>query len=141
MNYSKAIFLINDDVRAIRGKYGTIKESNESDVFKTFDCDIAVDDLVVVQTNTRYGMTVVKITEVDVDVDFDSPTDMKWIVQKVDKEPFDNLLAQETLAIDAVKSAEKRKRRNDMRANLFADQQDKLKALALTKMENGDDKS
>jgi len=142
MNYSTAIFLINDDVRAIRCAYdpGCAYEpddrSNSPGVFKTFDHEIAVDDFVVVQTNTRHGLTVVKVIEADVDVDFDIASEMKWILQKVEKEPFDLLLKQEVCAIDAVKSAEKRKRRDEMRTSLFKDSQEKLKALALTKMED-----
>lgn len=135
MNYSTAIFLINDDVRAVRVVYDPGCKSNEHDVFKTFDSELAVDDLVVVESSTRHGMTIAKIADLDVDVDIDSNAQMRWIVQRVDVDPHNQLLKQEEAAMDAMKSAEKRQRRAEMRDKLFADQQDKLKALQLTKIE------
>lgn len=129
MNNSTIVLLINDHARAIRATY---EEGHSPGVFKTLDQTIAKDDLVVAETGTRHGMTVVKVTEVDIDVDFDATADVKWIIQKVDKAAFDDLVAQEKDAIAAVHSAERRRKKEQLRESLFADHQDKISSLALS---------
>lgn len=131
MNYSRAIFLINDDVRGIRCQYDPTEPRNTT-VFKSMDPDIKVDDYVVVQTSIRHEMTVVKVTEVDVDVDLDYSNDLSWVIQTVDTESFAELQAKEQTAIDAMKSAEKRRRRAELRESLFKDQAEELKGLELS---------
>ena len=96
MDNSRIVFLINDQVRAVKAKY---EDTGSAEMFKTFDPTIKVGDLAVVQSNTRHMMTVVKITEADVDVNFDSTTTIHWIVQKIDAPAFDTVLAQEAQAI------------------------------------------
>lgn len=65
MDNSRIVFLINDQVRAVKAKY---EDSGAAEMFKTFDATIQVGDLAVVQSTTRHMMTVVKVTEIDVDV-------------------------------------------------------------------------
>lgn len=127
MNLSTAIFLINDSARAIRVNYDTV--SGQETIVKTLDPDIKVDDYVVVETSTRHGMTVVKVTEVDLDIDLDSNVQIKWVVTKIDPEKHRQLLAQEALALSAIQSAEKRRRKDELRKSLFADHVETLKAL------------
>lgn len=134
MNYSKAVFLINNKVRAVRGTYET---SGAVADFKTLDPSIAKDDLVVVPTGTRHGFTVFKITEVDIDLDMDSPTKIEWVVCKVDQEAYKTLLSQEETAITKIKSAEMRKKREDLASALFKDSMEEMKALPIASM-NGD---
>lgn len=133
MQNSTIIFLINNDARAIKGTY---EQNGATSVFKTLDQTIKVDDLVVVETDTRHKMTVIRVKEVDVDINFDTQTDVKWIVQKVDTPSFDSLLAQEADAINAVQAAERRRKRDELRATLFADHQDAVKKLALSKTDD-----
>jgi hypothetical protein len=76
---SKIVFLINDQARAIMATY---EPGAPAEMFKTLDDSISVNDLVVVQSTTRHMMTVVKVTAVDVDVNFDSTTPLKWIVPR-----------------------------------------------------------
>lgn len=130
MDNSRIVFLINDAVRAVRGKY---EENGNAEVFKTFDQTLAVDDLAVVQSGTRHGMTVVKITDVDVDVNFDTTTPIHWVVQKIDKPAFTNILEQEGAAISAVQAAELRRKKAELRATMFKDHEESIEALALTK--------
>ena len=85
----------------------------------------------VVQTTTRHEMTVVKVVETDVDVDFDSATPMGWIIGKVDRTDHEATLRQENQAIAAIKSAEKRKKADELRASLILDQE-AIKLLALS---------
>ena len=139
MHDSTTVFLINDDVRAIKARYWKEGETPSRDlgrqveIFKTFDDSIEVGDLVVVENGktTRHGMSVVQVTEVDYDINFESDKDVKWVVTKIDNDAFQKLLEQERDAITTVKSAEKRRKRDELKASLYADQDAKIKALAL----------
>lgn len=114
MNYSTAVMLINPSIRAVRGKY---EESGNADLFKTLDQDLKVGDFAVVESGTRWKITTVKITEVDVDVDFDSSCHVGWVVGKIDTAAHDNLKAMETSAIELIKKGELRKRREEIKKN------------------------
>lgn len=129
MDNTRIVFLINDSVRAVMGQY---EQGATPEMFKTFDPTIKVDDLAVVESGTRLGMTVVKITAVGVDVNFDGTNPLKWIVQKVDKPAFDVVLAQEGQAVAAVQAAELRRKRDELRATMFKDHEASISALALT---------
>jgi len=139
MNYTTAIFLINKNVRAVMCNYEPDAE-HKTTMFKTLDPTIKVSDLVIVPTKTRHGMTVSKVVEVDVDVDFDSACLVAWIVCKVDSANYEATLGQEADAVAVIKSAEKTKKRNELAAALLADSKDALKALPITAM-NGDSPS
>jgi hypothetical protein len=129
MDNSRIVFLINDTVRAVLAQY---EEHGKHEMFKTFDQNLKVGDMAVVQSGTRFGMTTVKITAVDVDVNFDSTTPIHWVVQAVDKPAFDAILAQEAQAISAVQAAELRRKKEELRATMFKDHEASIKALALS---------
>ncbi|HEY4355988.1 MAG TPA: hypothetical protein VGN16_09595 [Acidobacteriaceae bacterium] len=131
MNHSKTVFLINDQVRAVRGNY---QQDGTTAVFKTLDQTIKKDDLVVVQTGTRHGMTVIKIIEVDIDLDMDSPEKIEWVVQKVNQQAFSDLIANEDEMLAKVKKAELRKKRGDLADALFKDDMEAMKALPIAHM-------
>ena len=134
MNYSIAIFLINKDVRAIKCTY---EDGKDQTLFKTMDPNIKVDDLVVVETNTRHGMTVCKVIEVDIDLDFDMTKQVDWIVEAVNHEQHRDLVQQEQIAISKMQAAERRKRRAAMADALLADHDAEIRTLAIANM-NGD---
>lgn len=136
MNYSTAVFLINKNVRAVLATYEA-EDTAKRTVFKTLDETLTVGDYVVVPTDTRHKMTVCKIVETDVDVDFDAPAQVLWIIGKIDRAGYDGVLAQEAKAITAIKSAELRKKRDDLRSTMFADHIETLKALPIAVL-NGD---
>lgn len=141
MNYSTAIFLVNDTVRAVLVTYETDAPNGPPtaprEMFKTLDHSIRVDDLVIVPTTTRHMMTVCKVVEVDVEVDFDNPKKVDWIVDKIDRDDFADILAKEETAVQAIKSAEARKKREELAKNLLADM-DSEAASRLRAMTGGD---
>lgn len=130
MNYSMAIFLISDKARAVLVTYEEGENANKT-LFKTLDPNIGIGDYVVVQTDTRHHMTVCKVVETDVEPDFDSSQQVKWIIGVVEKADFDELTNQENEAIARIKSAEKRRKREELRASLLADANGDLKALPI----------
>lgn len=128
MDNTRIVFLINDTVRAIKGVYET---NGNAETFKTFDDSIRVDDLVVVQSSTRHNMTVVKVTEVDVDVNFDATNPLLWVVQKIDKPAFETVIRQEAEAVAAVQAAELRRKKAALRETMFKDHEESIARLAL----------
>ena len=133
MNYSTAIFLISDKVRAVGVTYEQDVPGKPAavTVFKTFDRGIGVGDYVVVPTDTRHNMTVCKVKSVDVEVDFDASVEMKWIVGKIDRADVESIQAQEADAIIRIKAAEKNRKKEELRATLMAAAGSELKALPL----------
>lgn len=134
MDNSKIVFLVNDAARAVRAQYedGTA-QAVKSHTFKTLDATLKVGDFAVVQSGTRWGYTVVKITEINVDVDFDSNIELKWLVAKVDLAAFERIVEMENAAIAVVQSAELRRKKAELRKTLFADQEAAMDALALAR--------
>lgn len=123
MNYSTVVFLVSPSVRAVSVSYETKEEKTSGRqfyTFKTFDASIKKDDLVIVPTDTRHKFTVVKVEEVDIDIDLDdATTQFKWIAGKVDLSGYADTLAQEAAAVEKIKSAEKRKKREDLKKSLL----------------------
>lgn len=135
MNYSTAIFLINDKVRAITAIYEADtpgKPLATRTTFKTFDPSIKKDDLILVPTNTRHNITVCKVVDVDVEMDLETHVQIDWVIGTVDKSDYQNLLAMEQVAIDTIKSAEKNRKRDELRKSLMADSESKLMALPIS---------
>lgn len=137
MNYSTAIFLINDKVRALTAIYEAeiaVGKPVPRTMFKTFDQSIKKDDLILVPTNTRHNITVCKVVEVDVEVDLESFTVIDWVISTVDKSDYERMLGMEQVAIDTIKSAEKNRKREALRKSLMADSESKLLALPISSL-------
>lgn len=134
MDNSKIVFLINDSVSAVRAQYEpeTVGASPKTYVFKSFDPSVKVGDFAVVQSSTRFGLTVVKIIEINVDVDFDSPIALSWLLQKIDYDAFQKVLAQEADAVSVVQQAELRRKKAELRSTMFKDHEASINALALS---------
>lgn len=133
MNYSTAILLYNPNARAIRCSYEPNKNGGAPStyLFKTFDASIKVGDFVSVPTDSRWNMTINRVEEVDSDVDFDSTVELKWIIGKVDAEDAKKIMAEESVAIDIIKKAEKRKKREELKASVEAFQSEEFQALQI----------
>lgn len=138
MDATKIVFLINDQVRLIRVSYEEksappgLTPNEKLYLFKTLDQSIKVDDFVVVETNTRHGLTVCKVCEVDLDVDFDDGQPLKWAFQRVDSAAIETIRAQEAEAIAAAKRAELKRKREQLREGIFAEHTEMLQGLSLT---------
>lgn len=127
MNYSTAVFLINQNCRAIACTYDKDEASGKAaprTIFKTFNPAIKVDDFVVIPTGTRHNMTVVKVVEVDVEPDLDSSVEMQWIIGVIDASGFNDTLTKEADAIAKIKSAQKLKKRKELADAMLADMPD-----------------
>lgn len=143
MNYSSAVFLINKNVRAIKVTYDKAEggKSPSEYTFKTLDTSIKVDDFVVVPTDTRHGLTVVKVTQCDVDIDLDdAATQYKWIVARVDRTGYDQTLLDEAQAVKVIRLAEFNKKRSDLREGMLGASMDEIKALPIAAL-NGPTKA
>ena len=125
MNYTTAILLIRKDVRVVTVSYEadpvTGKAIGTQYSFKTVDPTLEVGDYVVVPTSTRHNATVCRVEAVDVEVDFDSNAQLKWIISKLDKSHYDEIVAKEEEIIVSVKKAEKRRRQEELAEKLIAD--------------------
>lgn len=116
MNRSTTVFLVDDTVKALKAIY---EDNGKIETFKTFDDTIKKDDLLVVESGTRHGFTVVKVTETDVIVDIeDNNLNVKWVVSKVSLDDHKAIITQEAAAIDKVRVAEFNKKKRDLVANM-----------------------
>jgi hypothetical protein len=136
MDSTKIVFLINEDVRLIRVSYDkddvpALNGEKRTYQFKTLDKSLKVDDLVIVETGTRHGLTVCKVTEVDLDVDFNDGISLKWAFHRVDTELVESIRAKEAEAITAAKRAELKRQRNQLRGDIFAEHSEMIAGLSL----------
>lgn len=142
MNYSTAVMLVNENIRAIKVAYEDMKENPHQRIYtyKTLDQNIKVDDLVVVPTDTRHERTVVKVVEVDVDIDFDDNIQIKWIIDRVDETAHDEIIEEEKKWIDVLKASEKRRKREELKKNMIDlyNDKDELDKLPIANMGGGD---
>lgn len=126
MNYSTAILLANPALGVITASYE--QDENGKAMVGTVlpykvppGLTLNVGDYVVVPTNTRHKMTVCRVEEIDHELDVDYPKELAWVVDKVEQGRYLSIKAAEESAIQAVKSAEKRARREEMAEKLKKD--------------------
>lgn len=127
MHKSLDVFILSDDVRGIMACY---EPNGTSALFKTFDEDIAVDDYIVVETNTRHNMTVVQVTAVDVEPDYNDDTPVKWVINKVHLRALDSILEAEREANRFIAECTKRSERKRLQQGLV-EMDENVKALSL----------
>ena len=109
-------------------------------LYKTLDPSLKVGDFVIVPTDSRHKMTVARVEAVDADVDFESPTEVKWIVARINKEENDNILAEEKKWIETLKQSEKRRKREEIKKNMLAMYEDDgIDKLAIAHMQGASD--
>lgn len=129
-NNSTKIFLINNTTRAMYGCYEP-GDNAPREIFKTLDPTIKVGDFVVVESNTRHNITIVKIIEVDIEIDIHSSIQVKWIVDKIDTQDYQKTLGQEAEAIGVLRAIELKKQREAVQNALYGDAFEQIKKLPI----------
>jgi len=133
MNQSTAIFLVNPHARAVHAIYEPEdpgKAKPPRGLFKTLDPDVAVGDIVLVESTTRHGFTVVKVVETDVDFDPETTETVRWIACRLDLSAHKSLIAKEQQMLSAVRQAEMRQKRQKLAEALVLSAEE-LKALPI----------
>ena len=140
----KLIFVISDDVIAVRGVYDpneaertpryTADIPKTGELFKTFITDLAVGDIVVVESGSRTGYSTIKITEVNSDFDFDSDEPCRWVTQRIDTDAHEALREREQAAIGQVKTAQRKTQRAELIRQMIGgeDAAEAMDAIALS---------
>ncbi len=120
MHPSHYILIANPNVLIARCAYNEDKPGINTDVtaFKTLDTSIQPGDYVVIPTNRRHGMTVVRVKSVDpllksrYAIKGDDKLD--WIIGKVDKSAYETLLKHEGDLIERFNALEIERERQEL---------------------------
>ena len=121
MNYSTAVMLFNNDIRAVRVSYDPkdlVGDKPRSYLFKTLDPDLKVGDFVTIPTESRHKLTVARVEEVEAEVDYDDSLEIKWIVSRVPVTEYEGILSDEQQWIAEMKKAQNRKKKEDIKKNM-----------------------
>lgn len=121
MNYSTAVMLFNQDIRAVRVSYDPSDKVNGKPrdyLFKTLDPELIVGDYVNIPTETRHNITVGRVEEIDSEVDFDSELEIKWVISRVPMREHENILYDEQQWIAEMKKAQARKKKEDIKKSM-----------------------
>lgn len=130
MHPSRMIFAISDTVQCVEVQYDPENGPSKTE-HKTLIPDLAVDDMVVVQTRSRHKMTIGKVTRLNIEPDLDSSQEMLWAYSKVDAAAIGDLHQQEDDAIETIKKLERMKKRRELRDEWMAGNGEELKALPI----------
>ena len=128
MEKSRIAFVVSP-VLAVAAIYEA--EGTSPSTFKTFDKTLKKDDLIAVTSSTRHGVTICKVTEVDVTVDLDANSHIGWVVCRIDMTEHKQNLAEEEAAIVAVQKAERQRKISETRASLLGENTGILDTLAI----------
>jgi len=134
-NFSTAVFLVNEAARCIMCSY-TPDDNDKTckpKMFKTVDQSIKVGEYVVVPTESRHKMTVVKVVETDVSFDIDWEGEMDAVICKVDRSAYEEFLAAEAEMIATLKKNKEIEKRKALAASLISNEAD-LKGLKLAQI-------
>lgn len=132
MHPSKIVFVINDDVKAIRAVYDPGAPNSSCTVFKTLAEDVKVGDIMVVESGAKHGLSICKVEEIDVEPDLESGEAILWAYSVVDTNRIKHMKDAEADAIKTVSAAERARKKAELRATMLAGSDDKVKALELS---------
>lgn len=137
MHDSNRIFLASDTVRAVKGIFETDTNNQPTakrEYFKTFNTTLKVGDLVNVETSTRHGVSVIKIVEIDVDIDIESNEPTRWILGRVETAEYEKFKTMEGDMVSEMKKAELKAKRDDMREKVMGRHADILANSAIAQI-------
>lgn len=127
VNRSTTVFLVDNTVKAFTAIY---EDGHKTEYFKTFMSDVKKDDLMVVESGTRHGYTVVKVVDPSAVVDIkDTQVQVKWAIARLDLTEHKEILKQEADAVEKVKAAEFNKMRKDLIDNMVGPDADALRNI------------
>lgn len=137
MNYSTAVMLINENIRAISAIYEVdgVNTKAPRTTFKTLDNDIQIGDYVIVPSGTRHNRTVVKVVDVDVEVDFESITPIEWVIDRIDTAAHDKIIAEESKWITTLKASQRLAKREEIKNKVLGFHKEELSKMAIANME------
>jgi hypothetical protein len=117
MNLNTAIFLYDENVRAVAVEYEAVEDnpSRKLAIFKTFDQTLEPGNIVAVPTSTRVGFTACRVVETEVQVDLDTKTPIPWIAGRLDTPAFEKLKQQEQAFLSAMRKVQHDAERKKMR--------------------------
>lgn len=135
MHNSAIALVLDEGLRVIEGIYEDPKNlapgtrHGAPGLFKCADPNVEVGDLVVVESSTRWGMTVFKVTKTDVAVDLENTGELRWAVARIDTAAHKEMLAKEAVAVEAIQKANRKKQREELRKTVMenVDPGDQLK--------------
>lgn len=121
MNPSASVMLVEDSIRPCMVEYDPDNARNNSDhkFFKCLDPSIKVDDLVIVSTSTRHGMTVARVKKIgvaDVPVNFEGTDVWGWIIGPVPQEQYKKVLETERAIVGRVQEANTNKLKAELKS-------------------------
>jgi len=121
MNPTASVMLVEDSIRPCMVEYDpeNYKNNSDSKFFKCLDPNVKVDDLVIVTTSTRHGMTVAKVKKIgiaDVPVNFESNDLWGWVVGPVPSEQHKRILETERAIVGRVQEANTNKLKTELKA-------------------------
>lgn len=120
MHDSRQVFLLDDNVKCVSGKY-EVGHSASTEEFKTGLNGIEVGDYIVVPTDTRQKMTVVRVDEIDIEPDLESDIKMDWVMCKVPKTEYDATMASEKAFTDRNRIAIRKRKKQELIKTLEID--------------------
>lgn len=146
---SVMIFIANDLVKGIKVQYeptdgltfseraknmplaaNPVVRTNNNQFCKTMIQDLVVGDYVVVQTSERHGLSVCRVTEIDVEVDLGDRTPVMWAFGRVDTTNCIGIINEENLMLERIASAEKRREKEKLRSAMMKDNPEMFAAIA-----------
>lgn len=77
------------------------------------------------------GVTVCKVKAVDVELDIETTQTVQWVISKVDMDQHLTTLGMENDALAAIASAEKNRKREELRKSLMADLDGKIGGMPI----------
>lgn len=117
--------LVEERIRPVKVEYDPDNQYNNkgaqhTQFFKCLDPDAKKDDLVIVSTQTRHGMTVAKIVAIgvaDVIVNFDDPAvQWGWVIGPVPQAQYRSILETEKKIVSQVQEANTNKLKSELKA-------------------------
>ena len=124
MNPTASVMLVEDSIRPCMVEYDpdnsyNNKGAGHTHFFKCLDASIKKDDLVIVTTSTRHGMTVAKVKKIgvsEVPVNFEGNEIWGWVVGPVPAEQHKKILETEQAIVGRVQEATTNKLKNELKA-------------------------